>query len=117
KALLFDDDRRAFLMYGVHGRSWVALGDPIGPADRWDELCWKFRELVDREAGRIAFYDVGAESLPRYIEMGLTLLKLGDEARVPLVDWSLEGRSRKGLRQIVSQCERQNVEFSVLPHT
>jgi len=31
KALLFDDDRTAFLMYAVHGRSWVALGDPVGP--------------------------------------------------------------------------------------
>src|SRR5205085_7066283 len=75
KALLFDDDREAFLMYGVQGRSWVALGDPVGPESKWDELCWGFRELVDREAGRIAFYDVGTASLPRYIEMGLTLLK------------------------------------------
>ncbi|MEP7117900.1 MAG: hypothetical protein ABI880_09975, partial [Acidobacteriota bacterium] len=28
KALLFDAQREAFVMYAVHGRTWVALGDP-----------------------------------------------------------------------------------------
>ena len=27
-------DRTAFVMYGVQGRTWVALGDPVGPAGR-----------------------------------------------------------------------------------
>ena len=31
KALLFNDDRTGFIMYGVEGRTWVALGDPVGP--------------------------------------------------------------------------------------
>jgi phosphatidylglycerol lysyltransferase len=114
KTLLFDDTRSAFLMYGVHGRSWVALGDPVGPTEKWDELCWEFRELVDRESGRPAFYDIPTPSLPRYIEMGLTLLKLGDQARVPLTEFSLEGRERKPLRQIVNQAEREGATFSVL---
>jgi phosphatidylglycerol lysyltransferase len=114
KALLFDVDRSAFLMYAVQGRSWVALGDPVGPEAKWSELCWRFREMVDREAGRAAFYDVGAASLPRYIEMGLTLLKLGDEARVPLADFSLDGPERKPLRQIVSRAEREGASFAVM---
>ena len=28
KALLFDEARTAFVMYGIQGRTWVALGDP-----------------------------------------------------------------------------------------
>ena len=35
KALLFNDDRTAFVMYGVQGRTWVALGDPVGPEDQF----------------------------------------------------------------------------------
>ena len=114
KSLLFDAERSAFLMYAVQGRSWVALGDPVGPRSRWDELCWRFREMVDREAGRVAFYDVGAASLPRYVDMGLTLLKLGDEARVPLTDFSLEGPERKTLRQAFVRAERDGASFAVL---
>ena len=33
QSLLFDDSRRAFIMYGVQGRSWVALRDPVGPPE------------------------------------------------------------------------------------
>ena len=31
KELLFNPERTAFIMYGVQGRTWVALGDPVGP--------------------------------------------------------------------------------------
>ena len=34
KALLFNDDRTGFVMYGVEGRTWAALGDPVGPPGR-----------------------------------------------------------------------------------
>ena len=33
------------------GRSWVAMGDPIGPPDVRRELAWQFRELADRHGG------------------------------------------------------------------
>ena len=99
KALLFQRRRRrgaprAFLMYGVEGRSWVALGDPVGaPADA-RELAWRFRELCDRHGGWTVFYEVGAENLPLYLDLGLSLLKLGEEARVPLDDVLARRRTR-----------------------
>ena len=34
RALIFDDERRGFVMYGVQGRTWVAMGDPVGPPER-----------------------------------------------------------------------------------
>ncbi len=36
KALLFDEERKGFVMYGIQGRTWVALGDPVGPPERFD---------------------------------------------------------------------------------
>ena len=38
KCFLFNRDRMAFLMYAVAGRSWVALGDPVGPEAAWPPL-------------------------------------------------------------------------------
>jgi phosphatidylglycerol lysyltransferase len=38
KAFLFSDNGTAFIMYGVAGRSWVALGDPVGPAGEMPDL-------------------------------------------------------------------------------
>src|SRR5919108_2518717 len=47
KAFLFSDNGTAFIMYGVEGRSWVALGDPVGPAGEMPALLWRYRELCD----------------------------------------------------------------------
>jgi phosphatidylglycerol lysyltransferase len=115
KSLVFNADRTAFVMYGVQGRSWVALGDPVGPESQRVEMCWRFRELADREGGRTAFYDVPPASLPIYVEMGLTLLKLGDEARVPLERFTLEGKDWKEFRNLLNQGERMGITFEVAP--
>jgi phosphatidylglycerol lysyltransferase len=52
-----------------------------------------------------------------YLNLGLTLLKLGEEARVPLDSFSLEGSARKELRQAVRHVEREGCTFEVLPLT
>jgi phosphatidylglycerol lysyltransferase len=113
KALLFSPDGKAFLMYGVEGRSWVALGDPVGPDEEATDLAWHFREEADRQGAWPVFYEVGTNRLPLYIDLGLTLLKLGEAAVVPLETFSLEGGSRKGLRRTVKEVTRHGVTFSV----
>ncbi|MGH7287420.1 MAG: phosphatidylglycerol lysyltransferase domain-containing protein [Myxococcota bacterium] len=65
KRLLFHEGGAGFVMYGVAGRSWIALGDPIGPPEVRRELAWRFHEEADRHGGFTAFYEVGAEDLPR----------------------------------------------------
>jgi len=84
KSLLFSDSGNAFIMYGISGRSWVALGDPLGPESEHAELVWAFRELALRHGGWPVFYQVTREMLPLCIDLGLTMLKLGEEAHVPL---------------------------------
>jgi phosphatidylglycerol lysyltransferase len=115
KALVFSENGRGLLMYGVSGRSWVALGDPIGDADDQEELAWRFRDLADRHGGWTVFYEVGTDDLPLYIDLGLTLMKLGEEARVPLTSFSLDGSTRRVLRRGVHQMERDGATFEVLP--
>ena len=47
KRLLFDDLCTAFAMYEVSGRSWIAMGDPVGPRAQQQDLVWRFKELCD----------------------------------------------------------------------
>jgi hypothetical protein len=101
-------------MYQVAGDSWVALGDPVGPAARHEELAWSFRELVDRRGGRTVFYQVDSRRLPLYLDLGLTLVKLGEEARVPLADFGLEGAARAPLRHQHRRAERDGASFELV---
>ena len=105
KPLLFSPSGRAFLMYGVEGRSWIAMGDPVGADDEKQELIWRFRELCDLHAGWPVFYEVQRQNLHFYLDLGLTLLKIGEEARVKLDDFSLDGGDRKWMRKMLRKVE------------
>jgi phosphatidylglycerol lysyltransferase len=115
KEILFSQSGRALVMYGVQGRSWVALGDPVGPPEQRSELLWAFVERVDRHDGWPVFYEVGVENLPLYIELGLGLAKIGEEARVPVAGFSLEGGARKSLRQNRRRVEAEGCAFEIVP--
>lgn len=114
KQLLFSEAGDAFIMYQRSGRSMVALGDPAGNPARFEELCWKFRELCDRNSSWPVFYQVSSEQLPLYLDLGLELAKLGEEARVLLPEFSLEGSKRSSLRNEYRRAGKEGATFGVL---
>ena len=114
KALLFGEPG-GLLMYAVSGRSWVSFGDPIGTTEEQTELAWRLKEMADRHGGRPVFYEVGSAHLPVYLELGLSLFKIGEEARVPLDDFSLEGGERRGMRRALGMVERKGGVFEIVP--
>jgi phosphatidylglycerol lysyltransferase len=115
KRLLFSDAADAFVMYQIAGRSWIALGDPIGSQSGAEELVWRFREMSDRHAGQTVFYQTSADRLSLYVDLGLAALKIGEEARVALADFSLEGAARADLRQAHRRAQRDGASFEVVP--
>ena len=115
KALLFHPNDNAFIMYARRGRSLVALYDPIGPAQERAEMIWQFRDLCDVHHARPVFYQVRAENLPFYMDIGLTALKLGEEARVDLRRFDLEakGKEMKDLRYTWNRGGRDGLSLEV----
>jgi len=115
KPLLFSENREAFIMYGIEGRSWVALGDPVGPKREMAELVWRFHEMSGHHDGWTVFYAVQEKNRQIYLDLGLTILKLGEEARIPLETFSLEAPNRKVLRRLHGKVERKGCVFRVIP--
>jgi phosphatidylglycerol lysyltransferase len=115
KALLFDDQKSAFVMYGVQGRTWAALGDPVGPPGGIDALVRLFLERCDDFGGIPVFYEVSREHLHRYADMGLTFVKLGEEARVDLTTFTAEGSRGKKYRNALHRLEREGASFRMIP--
>jgi phosphatidylglycerol lysyltransferase len=116
KSLLFDAADKAFIMYGIEGRSWVAMGDPVGNDDRArQELVWNFRELCERGGGWPVFYQVAPADLDLYLEVGMSLLKIGEEARVKLDQFNLDGKTKKTLRGTVNKLNREGLRLEIVP--
>jgi phosphatidylglycerol lysyltransferase len=114
KALLFDEARSAFVMYAVQGRTWVALGDPVGPEDRGAGLVRLFLERCADFGGVPVFYEVTGRQLHRYADFGLAFVKLGEEALVDLTAFTLEGPEAAKHRKALRRLERDGGVFRVV---
>ena len=114
KRFLFSEAGDAFLMYQVQGRSWVAMGDPVGPAERASELLWAFRELADQHGGWPVFYQASVARLPMYLDLGLSLMKLGEEARVDLKTFTLEGKAGYEWRYVDRKAAKEGLDITIV---
>jgi len=115
KRFLFSASGESFLMFGVRGRSWIALGAPVGKDEERMELFWRFRELADAHAARAGFYGLGPDDLPDSVDLGLAIQKTGESAAVPLEAFSLVGRRREVLRRNWRKAGEGGAAFEVLP--
>jgi phosphatidylglycerol lysyltransferase len=115
KHLLLHESGSGFVMYGVQRRSWISMGDPVGPPEVRRELAWRFFELADQHGGLVAFYQVRPDDLPVYLDLGLDLRKLGESARVELANFSIAGGHRKGLRAAYNRLQKLGYSLDVVP--
>jgi phosphatidylglycerol lysyltransferase len=114
KALMVSASGRAFLMYGKRGRSWIGLYDPIGPRDEWRDLVERFVRLAAAHGGRANFYQTRPDSLPFYLDLGFTAIKIGEEAILDLAAFTLKGGAFSHLRYALKRGERDGMVFEFL---
>lgn len=114
KKFFWSPDRQAFIMFAQTAKYWIAMGDPVGHAQSYDALLWSFREEADRHGVKIVFYEAGKTLLPSFIDLGLTLLKIGEEAKIKLSDFSMAGGRRENLRKAHNKFTRQSYSFTIL---
>lgn len=114
KQFLFSKSGSSFIMYGVKGRNWVAMGNPVGLQSEREELIWAFRKLADQWDAWPCFYAVRTEDINDYIDAGFALQKIGELAIISLADFTMEGKKRSELRNSKSRALREGCEFEVI---
>ncbi|SMO63546.1 bifunctional lysylphosphatidylglycerol flippase/synthetase MprF [Fodinibius sediminis] len=114
KKLLFSDSRRSFIMYRRERRSWIALGDPVGPSEEAEELIWQFYELCTGEQMTPVYYQVGSDYMDIYMDLGLTFFKIGEEGRVDLESFE-EASLDSDLYRNYRRLEEAGYEWELVP--
>lgn len=119
KRLMFSEDGRAVISYGVRGASWIALGAPVGARAAREDLAWSFHDAARAAGARPVFYETPAEFMIQSAEMGLTAHKMGEEAVVRLDIFTLDGPARKKLRTTYNRALRDGLTFEISapPHS
>ncbi len=115
KMIFEPEDIEAFISYRIAGNFAVVLENPVAK----DVVCMReCIRLFDRfcyENGLTSFYyRVSEESLPIYKSLKKKSMFLGQEGVVDLSKFSLEGGSRKSIRNAISKVKDRG--FKVLFH-
>jgi lysyl-tRNA synthetase class 2 len=114
KSYFFSPTRRSFLAYRVVAGSALVSGGPIGAEAEFLQLLAEFRRVCHARGWRLALLSVRSELLPLARELGLRVIRIGDEAVVRPAAFSLDGRAIRKVRQSVARLERASYEFSVV---
>ena len=101
-------------MFAVTSKYWIVMGDPIGAPDSVDSLLWHFREQVDLYNAKPVFYQVSEKYLPYYLDLGLSPLKIGEEARVDLTKFSLQGGKYASQRTARNKFTKKGYRIAIL---
>lgn len=117
KHFLFSESEKSAIMFGIRGRSWISMGDPLGDPEETESIAWTFLEKCDQAGSRAVFYQIRPSTAHTYAALGMLLYKLGEEARVDLRTFTMAGSSKKGLRHSKSRLDRDVVTFEIIPAT
>jgi phosphatidylglycerol lysyltransferase len=115
KALLFNRKHDAFLIYAIEGKSWIVLGDTVGHEKDREDLVLRFRDLCRVKKAMPVFYQVDQNHFQFYLDLGLTVLKISEEARVALSSFQLENLSADLKNAYQRFKEREDYQFDVIP--
>jgi lysyl-tRNA synthetase class 2 len=108
KSIIWSATGKSCIGYRVLSGVMLASGDPLGDPEAWPGAINAFLDEAARHAwvpAVIGCSELGAEIWCRE-DSGLTALELGDEAIVNVADFTLQGRSMRNVRQMVTRVSR-----------
>jgi lysylphosphatidylglycerol synthetase-like protein (DUF2156 family) len=105
-------DRDSVVAYAIRSGVCLVSPDPIGPPEEHERLWAAFRRFADEHGWAIAILAAGQEWLPIYNSSGMRDLYIGDEGVVDVRTLSLQGGSKKGLRQAVNRIAKYGYTIS-----
>lgn len=117
KNYLFSEKGSSFIMYGISGRSFISMGDPVGTkdTDAVGKLIRDFRKQAAHHGCKSVFYEIGTKYIPQYIESGYKIFKIGEEARVNLSTFKISGGHWSGTRNTIKKLEKNGCYMKIIP--
>lgn len=108
KTIWFDDNRSHAVAYKKIGKYAIALGLPIGEENTIG-TAWQFQEIITKLGGEIIWYNI--EGSASASQLGLSTIKIGEDAVINVLDFTLVGSRLKDVRNAVSRNSKSNIYF------
>ena len=109
KHIYMPGDATAYIPYGISGRIWLVMGDPVGPRGHWADLVDGMETEAHAQGAVVAVYKATEAARTFWQDRGWVLQPLGQEATVDVTGWSLDGSHRRELRRKIRTVEKAGI--------
>ncbi len=118
KSYYFSPSKKAFVAYSSVMNVAICLGDPVGAEAELKPLIKEFRDYCHGNDWKLAFLQVKPDYLELYKELGLQVLKVGEDAVVDLDDFTEKTVKGKNFKAVVKKLAKQGYKLNryVPPH-
>ncbi|MCB2113201.1 MAG: DUF2156 domain-containing protein [Parvularculaceae bacterium] len=119
-AFLFSPGGASFIPFVAFGGSLISLGGPSGLKSERRALITAFCAHADAQGLKPVIYSAPVELLPDLLDLGLKIEKIGENAVIPLADFSLAGKARESIRYASRKLTRRDgakFEIHAPPHS
>ncbi|MDQ0112667.1 phosphatidylglycerol lysyltransferase domain-containing protein [Paenibacillus harenae] len=106
-------DQEAFLAFRSIGNRYIVLGDPVGNPYALHKVIEQFVTYCRERRRTPVFYQTTSVYLPLYRRLGLQGMKIGQEARVELAPFHLNGKAWIKLRNRLNKFHRSGYSVMV----
>jgi lysyl-tRNA synthetase class 2 len=106
RSVVFSPSGKSAVSYRVVGGVSLAGGDPVGDPEAWPGAIRAWLDEARRFGWIPAVLGASERAAAAYARAGLDALELGDEARVDVAGFTLEGRAMRCVRQAVARTAR-----------
>ena len=113
KQLFWSKDKKVLIAYKINFNRAIVLGDPIGEISSFQEAINEFYKDCMRKGLKPLFYQISPSHMHLYQETGYLVMKLGEEGKVTLPTYTLEGKQGAKLRTTSNKFSRLGYTFRV----
>jgi len=111
KHYFFHESGEGFVAYSSWREMAVVLADPVCPPEIRQELIHSFVSFCRSQDWTPLFYGTGNEHRGLYEQAGLITFKVGEDARIPLAEFSTAGGKFQNLRTARNKAKKDGLTF------
>lgn len=114
KQLYWAQENKVLIVYKTIFNRAIVLSDPIGEPTLFQAAINEFFENCNDKRLKPLFYQISLANMHLYQEIGYRFMKLGEEGKVTLPTYSLEGKQGAKLRTKFNKFSRLGYTFRVV---
>ncbi len=110
KTYFFTTSGQAVISYVLVGNVAVVAGDPLGPVEEIPQAIEQFLAFCQEQDWRVVFWQVREQLITCYQNAGLHLLKIGEDAVLPTLSFTLAGKAMANVRTSARRAEKAGIQ-------